>query len=400
MPSQTAPPTRPWVRGVNLGGWLVMERYITPYQFAITECHLRGDFCWYPGQLSAPDKDSPDYQLCDLDKCPPARTNGPFRDTPDFPLDEWTLAQAFDDPQIASDWLDHHLLNFVQKSDLDTLVQAGVTHVRIPIPHFILGNVAQDEPWVPGNRWVHFVRFCHWARSVGIQVWPDVHTAPGSQNGFDNSGEQLQSGVSCKGWSDNATHVERSLQVIRDVTAAAVRDGIDDVVTGFGLINEPFKDCDRKVVNKFMEDGLLVVRETLGADTSVYVSDLFLAKTFNGKGWWTNPVNYNNTYLDSHYYHGTCRYQVSSCIIILLVHLPPPNQPTVSFLLHGFLQSLRKDPEHSVPANTLPTFVRTNGATQPCVVTTSGRTKTSLVRASSAWWVNGVRPTMSCRLPC
>ena len=27
-----------------------------------------------------------------------------------------------------------------------------------------------------------------WCKEEGIQVWPDLHTAPGSQNGFDNSG--------------------------------------------------------------------------------------------------------------------------------------------------------------------------------------------------------------------
>jgi hypothetical protein len=29
--NSTTPP-KEWVRGVNIGGWLVLERYITPYQ--------------------------------------------------------------------------------------------------------------------------------------------------------------------------------------------------------------------------------------------------------------------------------------------------------------------------------------------------------------------------------
>lgn len=36
------------IRGVNIGGWLVLERYITPSVFAITKCHLDGNPCWYP----------------------------------------------------------------------------------------------------------------------------------------------------------------------------------------------------------------------------------------------------------------------------------------------------------------------------------------------------------------
>lgn len=291
---------RPWVRGVNLGGWLVMERYITPYQFAITDCHLAGDFCWYPGQLTAPEKSDPAYKLCDLYKCTPHRPLNVFGKN-DFPMDEWTLAEAFHDKSIAAAWLEYHLDNFVSLDDLKAVKASGATHIRVPVPHFILGDVAPDEPWVVGNRWAHFVRLCHWARQTGLQVWPDIHTAPGSQNGFDNSGQSLTA-ITCKNWSNNATHVERSLQAIRDITAAAVRDQIDDVVTGFGLINEPFKDCHRDTVDKFMQDGLQVVHDTLGPYTAVYVSDLFLAKTFNDGKWWLDAEKYNNTYLDSHYY--------------------------------------------------------------------------------------------------
>jgi glucan 1,3-beta-glucosidase len=49
--------------------------------------------------------------------------------------------------------------------------------------------------------------------------------------------------------------------------------------------------------------GLEIVRNTLGPNTAVYVSDMFLAKTFNNGHWWLDPSRYSNTYLDSHYYH-------------------------------------------------------------------------------------------------
>jgi hypothetical protein len=43
-----------WIRGVNIGGWLMAERFITPYLFAINTCHLNGSLCWYPGQIGSP----------------------------------------------------------------------------------------------------------------------------------------------------------------------------------------------------------------------------------------------------------------------------------------------------------------------------------------------------------
>jgi glucan 1,3-beta-glucosidase len=196
--------TTPWIRGVNLGGWLVMERYIVPYQFAVTECHVAGDFCWFPGQLSAP-RVQP-YKLCDLTQCPPVRVTNAFGHT-EYPVDEKTLAQAFRTAQrnnnetttttdlfsdqaatdIAEQWFNYHFENFIQMEDLLALKQAGVTHLRVPIPHWILGDVQENEFWIVGKRWECFVRVCKWARELGLYVWPDVHTAPGSQNGFGTS---------------------------------------------------------------------------------------------------------------------------------------------------------------------------------------------------------------------
>lgn len=195
-----------WIRGVNLGGWLVMERYITPYQFAVTDCHVRGDFCWYPGQLSAPSPHDPKYKLCDLKKCSVVRVANAFGNK-DYPVDEKTLAEAFlnsnnqnnissatvgsssdaavASKEVAEQWFNYHFENFIQMADLAALKEVGVTHLRVPIPHWIMGDVEPYEMWIVGKRWESFVRVCKWARQLGgLVVWPDVHTAPGSQNGF------------------------------------------------------------------------------------------------------------------------------------------------------------------------------------------------------------------------
>jgi glucan 1,3-beta-glucosidase len=230
-------------------------------------------------------------------------------DQEDYPLDEYTLASVFGARRdVATRWFNYHFENFVLFQDMQEIAAKGVTHIRVPLPHWIMGDVAPDEPWIVGDRWKCFVRLLGWCRQLGIQVWPDIHTAPGSQNGFDNSGQQMPY-VSCQGWSGNPDHVRRSLQVIRDVVNAVVKEGYVDVVTGFGLLNEPFKDCHRDVYLSFINQGLQIVRSALGDSTSIYVSDMFLAKTFNTRQWtWLGlnaqtAMTFNNTYLDSHYYH-------------------------------------------------------------------------------------------------
>ena len=317
-------PTKDWIRGVNLGGWLVIERYIVPYQFAITNCHVQGNLCWYPGQLSAPSKHDAAYRLCDLYQCQPLQKVPITGGVPDYPLDEYTLGEAFLHANmgvtehseyrnevglgIAEEWFNSHFDHFITETDIQALASSGVTHLRVPLPHWIMGDVTPEEPWIVGKRWKAFLRVCQWARKYGLQVWPDIHTAPGSQNGFDNSGHAL-AGVTCTGWSNDPKNVERSLQVIRDVCDGIVKEGFTDVVTGFGLLNEPFKDCNRTVYEDFINTGRDLVRTILQNDLlSIYVSDMFLAETFNNGHWWlnsgtTSTSSPTNTYLDSHYYH-------------------------------------------------------------------------------------------------
>ena len=234
-------------------------------------------------------------------------------------MDEYTLADAFlsanqdagvyrNDKGMAAaeDWLNTHFANFIQEDDIVAMADAGVTHIRIPLPHWILedasSSILPDEPWIVGERWAAFGRLCLWARKYNLQVWPDIHTAPGSQNGFDNSG-QAKTEVGCKDWSHNPRNVQRSLDAVQAITSAIVKEGFDDVVTGFGILNEPFRDCDMRVYRTFLDKGLKIVRTTLGSDTAVYVGDMFREKMFNDGHWWLDPVKYNNTYLDSHYYH-------------------------------------------------------------------------------------------------
>lgn len=304
--------SKPWIRGVNIGGWLLMERFITPYLFAITSCHVKGDFCWYPGQLSAPPLGKGDHEYCDLYSCKPHLIES-AKGLKEFPVDEWTLASSFESKAIAKQYFEYHWDNFVSFEDLKELQLAGVTHVRVPISHWIFGDIKEDEPWIDGG-WLYFIRLVNWCRTLDIQVWVDIHTAPGSQNGFDNSGVLLEDVPTCRHWGDSQENVRRSLKVVQDLSAAIKKDGLKDVVTGIGILNEPFSDCDRSGVTTFYNDALEIVRETLGREPSVFIGDMFNATKWQLDGFWTDEANYSNTFLDSHYYHGTN----SDALVLLL----------------------------------------------------------------------------------
>ena len=302
------PPPQSWIRGVNLGGWLLLERYITPYQFALTTCHIQGDFCWYPGQINAP----PNAPLCDIYRCHPVQTINVLGQV-DYPMDEYSLWQAFgaNNTEIAEEWLNYHLEYFITEQDIIDIRASGATHVRVPLAHWSLPDdddeqLEQEESggdrplWIVGKRWQALQRVVHWCRQHGLQVWPDIHTAPGSQNGFDNSGRQKAT-PTCQGWMNHPENVQASLNVIERVAHRIRQDNMTDVITGFGLLNEPFRDCNLTQYKDFVEHGLELVRRILGPATHVYVSDLFQPEAFNN--WWLDAHRYHDTYLDTHYYH-------------------------------------------------------------------------------------------------
>lgn len=149
---------------------------------------------------------------------------------------------------------------------------------------------------------MYLVRFVGWARQYEIEVWLDVHTAPGSQNGFDNSGQLLPDAPTCQHWITSPANVGRSLKAIGDIAQAVMDDNLRDVVTGVGVLNEPTADCDATEIRRFNNEALKTVRSVMGEDTAVYMADSFNATTWNN-GWWTDEDEFTNTFLDSHYYH-------------------------------------------------------------------------------------------------
>jgi glucan 1,3-beta-glucosidase len=341
-----------WIRGVNLGGWLVLERFITPYLFAITSCHLEGNFCYYPGQAGGAINDE---LLCrDMKACEAVLQKNPVTGKQDYPWDEYSLMQAFDkSPLAGKEYLRKHYDTFVTRDHIAALRQAGVTHVRVPLPHWIQLNETEASPYVPDDAWLYFLRLVDWCRKYKIQVWADLHTAPGSQNGFDNSG-RLSTVKTCSEWNENAT-----LSALQSILVAMHNDDLQDVVTGIGVLNEPWKDCHN--IREYNRKALQLVRQTLGNTTSVIIGDTFNATLWND-GYWENEPH---TYLDSHYYHGTCVALLARFILVVVVVV----------VFHCFtvthvstMQSLPKIREHCLPNSTLPWCVARMLAIQTNVV--------------------------------
>lgn len=94
--------------------------------------------------------------------------------------------------------------------------------------------------------------------------------APGSQNGYDNSGQRISSPQ----WAVNPANVTRTVDTINFI--AKNIGGMVDVVE---LLNEPaayISDTWASTLRQFWQDGYGAVRASAGAGNKVMIGDGFL----------------------------------------------------------------------------------------------------------------------------
>ncbi|CAO3595086.1 unnamed protein product [Absidia cylindrospora] len=203
------------VRGINLGGWLVLEPFITPSLFE-----------------QAPDTTKPPNERYDT--------------SDRVAVDEWTLCQRLG-PTKAKSVLEHHYDTFIKEADFKKIREMGFNHVRIPIGHWSIRPMAH-EPFVPRVSWTYLIRGIQWARKYGLRVMVELHTAPGSQNGWNHSGRSGE--IRWLNGEDDAQDDDEednedvvsmnSTQSNRNNTASATSGNKwSHVVPIIGVLNEP-----------------------------------------------------------------------------------------------------------------------------------------------------------------
>lgn len=124
--------------------------------------------------------------------------------------------------------MQQHWSTWVTEADFSEIASLGLNLVRIPIGYWSVTPLDGD-PYVQGA-YEYLGKAIGWAASNGIKVMIDLHGAPGSQNGFDNSG--------CKGpieWTqgDTVDQTLKALNKIRDDHAS------NPAVASIELLNEP-----------------------------------------------------------------------------------------------------------------------------------------------------------------
>ncbi len=166
------------IRGVNLGNWLVLEKWMDVRFFEGTDAE-----------------------------------------------DETYLVRNLNSDVLAEK-LKKHRDSYVTEKDFAYLAELGVNLVRIPVPYFVFGD---QPPFIGCIEYLD--QAFAWAEKYNLKILLDLHTVPGSQNGYDNGG---LTGV-CK-WSKDPEAVEFALTVLERL---AERYKNRKALYGIEVLNEP-----------------------------------------------------------------------------------------------------------------------------------------------------------------
>ena len=140
-----------------------------------------------------------------------------------------------------------------------------------------------DDPYVQGAA-PYLDKAIAWARQTGLKVHIDLHGAPGSQNGFDNSGQRISKPGQPQ-WTTGNT-VDQTLSVIQLIANKYAQHEYQDVVVGIQLLNEPLAEAlpgGTDAVVQYYKDGYGDVRKI--SDTPCILHDAFQNGTF-----WNNVL--------------------------------------------------------------------------------------------------------------
>lgn len=248
------------IRGVNIGGWLVTEPFISP---ALFEPYLNNS-------------------------------------TP--AIDEWTLSQnmAADTANGGLNQLETHYKTFITEQDFAQIAGAGLNYVRIPIAYWAI-EVRAGEPFLAKTSWTYFLKAIEWARKYGLRINLDLHALPGSQNGWNHSGRLGTIGV--LNGPMGLANAQRSLDYIRIIAEFISQPQYRNVVTMFGITNEPQgSTVGQDTLSRYYLQAYNIVREASGTGQGNGPFVSFHDAFFSRDKWAGFLPNADRISLDSHPY--------------------------------------------------------------------------------------------------
>lgn len=210
--------TKAALRGVNLGGWLVLEKWMTPSLFADTGA-----------------------------------------------VDEYTFMST---PEAGAR-IEKHRKTFIVESDFAWMRANGINAVRIPVGYWLFET---DGPYTPTIKYLDWA--VKMAKRYDLKVLVDLHAAPGSQNGHDHSGK-----VGKAEWYREHAYRAKTLEVLAKI-AKYYAD--EPTVWGVELLNEPKMGLFQWKLRRFYREAYEKIIKVARPGLVVVFHDAFTPRLLSG----------------------------------------------------------------------------------------------------------------------
>lgn len=226
------------LRGINLGGWLVAERWMTPHLFD----GLNGD-----GEIA--------------------------------------LVQGLGYEEARGRLTDHRD-TFITEQDFKWVADKGFDFVRLPVGYWLFEEV---DDFIDGEAYVR--RAFEWAKKYRLGIILDFHGLQGSQNGYDHSGQVGKVRFYRGGNRD---------QALRTLAYMCETYGQRPELLAIELINEPKVRWFLWRLLRYYDRAVAIAEEFVRPEAKIIVSDAFkprrMARALSRRGYGGRVV------LDIHLY--------------------------------------------------------------------------------------------------
>lgn len=203
------------LRGVNLGGWLVLEKWMVPSVYRGSDA-----------------------------------------------LDEYSLCLALGGKAGAR--LNRHRETFITAGDFRWIKNCGLNAVRLPVGYWA---IEPPKPYVGACDYIEFA--LEQAQKNDLKLILDLHGAPGSQNGWDHSGR-----AGAIDWHKDPNNIKETVRVLGSF---AQKFGNHPALFGVELLNEPSDHIPVEVLRDFYRNAYAEVRKYSGPGVAIIFHDSFRA---------------------------------------------------------------------------------------------------------------------------
>jgi len=187
---------------------------------------------------------------------------------------------------------------------------AGLNSIRLPVGWWYFADAANvnGSPYTVPQQAINdlthpITKIIEYANNNGLLVILDLHGAPNSQNGLDNSGLRSNDSKPERWgyqWFYDKTAQENTTKVL--VAMAKYIDFLSQNniknVVALELLNEPWVFSDMSILRDWYVKTIIAIREV--SSISLIISDAFRHEEWD---WLLTNWPFQNVFLDTHIYH-------------------------------------------------------------------------------------------------